>query len=157
MTTPASNSGSSTGGGKAKQAPRKAGSQRPISITAVVDCVGALASRSTSGHLYLYDTNKAGGSTGFGTEELRTKVKAGDQLLWNVLALECEAFVAIDDIVIDPDICEPERKVYPGTDVAYWTATVKKDAGGVVPYRLKFKLGTRDAPITAALSPALVG
>ncbi|MFE7525103.1 hypothetical protein ACFU7Y_05215 [Kitasatospora sp. NPDC057542] len=131
--------------------------KRPISITAVVDCVGMLASQSTHGHLYLYDTNKAGGSADLGTEELRTKVRAGDQLLWNVLALECEAFVAIDGIVIDPEVCEPVRKVYPGTDVAYWTGTVKKDATSPVPYRIRFRLGTQVEPITTTASPVLVG
>ncbi|TKA09574.1 hypothetical protein [Actinacidiphila oryziradicis] len=136
---------------------QKATPKRPISITAVVDCVGALAAQSTHGNLYLYDTNKAGGSAGFGTEELKTKVKAGDQLLWAVLALECEAFVAIEDIVIDKEVCEPVRKVYPGTDVAYWIGTVKKDGVAVVPYQIKFKLGTQVEPITTTLSPALVG
>ncbi|WP_406509077.1 hypothetical protein [Streptomyces sp. NBC_00212] len=133
------------------------GAKRPISITAVVDCVGALASHSVHGHLYLYDTNKAGGSTGFGTEELRTKVKRGDQLLWNVLALECEAFVSIDDIVIDKDVIEPERKIYPGTDVAYWIGTVKKDDVQSVPYQIRFRVGTSTDPITTTLSPALFG
>ncbi|MFE7595112.1 hypothetical protein ACFU6K_37500 [Kitasatospora sp. NPDC057512] len=131
--------------------------KRPISITAVVDCVGMLASQSTHGHLYLYDTNKAGGSADFGTEELRTKVKAGDQLLWNVLALECEAYVAIDGIEIDHEVCEPVRKVYPGTDVAYWTGTVKKDAASPVPYRIRFRLGTQVEPIITTVSPVLVG
>ncbi|MFE0100948.1 hypothetical protein [Streptomyces sp. NPDC059009] len=131
--------------------------KRPISITAVVDCVGALATGSVHGNLYLYDTNKAGGSTGFGTEQLRTRVRRGDQLLWNVLALECEAYVGIDDIVIDSEVCEPVRKVYPGTDIAYWTATVKKDDVQVVSYQIKFKLGSRDEPITTTLSQSLVG
>ncbi|CAM5366766.1 hypothetical protein AB0M94_10375 [Streptomyces xanthochromogenes] len=131
--------------------------RRPISITAVVDCVGALASHSVHGHLYLYDTNKAGGSTGFGTEELRTKVRRGDQLLWNVLALECEAFVSIDDIVIDRAVVEPERRTYPGTDVAYWIGTVKRDDILEAPYRIKFRVGTRTEPITTTLSPALFG
>ncbi|MFF4184180.1 hypothetical protein ACFYZ9_13400 [Streptomyces sp. NPDC001691] len=133
------------------------GTKRPISITAVVDCVGALASHSVHGHLYLYDTNKAGGSTGFGTEELRTKVRRGDQLLWNVLALECEAFVSIDGIVIDREVIEPERKIYPGTDVAYWIGTVKKDAVVPVPYQIRFRVGTSTDPITTTLSPALIG
>ncbi|MET8682938.1 hypothetical protein ABZ921_22005 [Streptomyces atriruber] len=135
---------------------REAAVKRPISITAVVDAVGALAAGNLNGHLYMYDTNKSGGSTGFGTEELQTKARRGDQILWNCLALECEAFVAIDDIIIDSEICEPERKVYPGTDVAYWTGTVKKDAGPIT-YQIKFKLGTRDEPITTTLSSSLVG
>jgi hypothetical protein len=29
--------------------------------------------------------------------------------------------------VIDERICEPEQKVYPGTDISYWSATVKQD------------------------------
>ncbi|MEV0319239.1 hypothetical protein ACIBKX_14395 [Streptomyces sp. NPDC050658] len=135
---------------------RESSAKRPISITAVVDCVGALAAGNMQGHLYMYDTNKSGGSAGFGTEQLRTKAKKGDQLLWNALALECEAYVAIDDIVMDSDICEPERKTYPGTDVTYWIGTLKKDATNV-PYEIKFKLGTRDEPIATTLSSSLVG
>ncbi|MEV5977445.1 hypothetical protein [Streptomyces sp. NPDC052114] len=136
---------------------RETAVKRPISITAVVDAVGALAAGNLRGHLYMYDSNKSGGSTGFGTEELQTFAKRGDQLLWNCLALECEAFVAIDGIIIDSEICEPERKVYPGTDVAYWTGTVKKADAGPITYQIKFKLGTRDEPITTTLSSAIVG
>ncbi|GAA2305375.1 hypothetical protein OKJ48_44355 [Streptomyces kunmingensis] len=131
--------------------------KRPISITAVVDCVGALATGTLHGNLYFYDTNRAGGSTGAGTEELRTRVRAGDQLLWSVLALECEAYLAIDGIEIDHDLVEPERRVYPGTDVAYWIGTVKKDTDGDLGYRVRFKVGSRDEPITTTLSPSLVG
>ncbi|MFH8489500.1 hypothetical protein [Streptomyces longisporoflavus] len=130
--------------------------RRPVSITAVVDCVGALAAGNMQGHLYMYDTNKSAGSTGFGTEELQTRARKGDQLLWNALALECEAYVAIDGIEIDSSVCVPERKVYPGTDVAYWIGTVKKDVANVT-YRMKFKLGTRDEPIATTLSSSLVG
>ncbi|MEV0253627.1 hypothetical protein AB0H82_05035 [Streptomyces sp. NPDC050732] len=140
-----------------KSKPRETAVKRPISITAVVDCVGALAAGNMDGHLYMYDTNRAGGSTGFGTEQLLTKVKRGDQLLWNCLALECEAYVSIEDIVIDREICEPVRKVYPGTDVSYWIATVKKADPGTFTYQIKFKLGTRDEPITTTLSSSLVG
>ncbi|OON80069.1 hypothetical protein [Streptomyces tsukubensis] len=137
------------------QSGQENGTKRPISISAVVDCVGALASRSMEGNLYLYDTNKAGGSTGFGTEELKTRVREGDQLVWSVLALECEAYVAIDGIVIDSAICEPERKVYPGTDVVYWTGTVKQSTEEPVPYQLQFNVGTRGTPITTTVSPVL--
>ncbi|MEV0614374.1 hypothetical protein AB0I81_13695 [Nonomuraea sp. NPDC050404] len=129
----------------------------PISITAVLDAVGALAAGTVRGQLYMYDTNKAGGSTGFGTEELRTRVRAGDRVLWNCLALECEAFVGIAGIDIDRSVIEPERQVYPGTDVAYWIGTVKKDDIDVVPYKIHFLVGTRAEPITTTLSPTLVG
>jgi hypothetical protein len=131
-------------------------SRQPISISAVVDVVGALATRSMSGNLYLLDTNRAGGSTGIGTEELRTKVQEGDQLLWTVLPLECEAYVSIDDIVIDREVCEPERKTYPGTDISYWTGTVKKGRAGDTPYQITFKVGTRTDPMTTVSSPVLI-
>jgi hypothetical protein len=133
--------------------------RHPISITAVVDVVGALATRGLSGNLYLLDTNKTGGSTGIGTEELKTKVKKGDQLLWTVLPLECEAYASIDDIMIDSAVCEVEQRTYPGTDISYWAGTVKKDIDAI-PYQISFKLGTRIEPITtasSALSPFLIG
>ena len=131
--------------------------KHPITISAVVDVVGALATGSLSGNVYLVDTNRENGSTGLGTEELRTAVRKGDELLWTVLPLECEAYVAIDDIVMDKSICAPARKVYPGTDVAYWVGTVKKEAGAATPYDIKFKLGTRIDPMTTATASYLVG
>jgi hypothetical protein len=108
------------------------------------------------GNLYLYDTKKAEGSTGFGTEELRTPAKKGDQLLWNVIALECETFVSIDGILIDEQICVPEKRVYPGTDISFWFATVLKDIPESVPYQIRFLLGSMSRPIVTAMSPALV-
>jgi hypothetical protein len=140
---------------KAKQS--EGPSIRPTSITAVVDPVAALASRSLSGNVYLYDTNKKQGSTGFGTEELRTRVRKGDQLLWNVVPLECETFVSIDSIEIDEHVCVPEKHVYPGTDISYWSGTVLKEIQGAVHYQLSFRLGTLDTPITTSAAPALVG
>jgi hypothetical protein len=132
-------------------------SARPVSIMAVVDPVAALAARTVRGNLYLYDTNKSEGSTGLGTEELRTRVRKGDRILWNALPLECETYAAISGIVIDERICEPEQKVYPGTDISYWSAIVKQDITEPVPYQLQFRLGTVTEPITTELSPALVG
>lgn len=145
---------------KAKQPEPEASTtttRRPISITAVVDPVAAMASGTLRGSVYLCDTNKNEGSTGLGTEQLRTRVRKGDQLLWNVIPLECETYTAIAGILIDRQICEPEQKVYPGTDISYWSATVKQDITEPVPYRIQFRLGTRAEPITTELSPALVG
>lgn len=130
---------------------------RPTSITAVVDPVAALASRDASGNVYLYDTRKKEGSAGFGTEGLRTRVRKGDQLLWNVVPLECETYVAIDGIEIDSQVCVPERHVYPGTDIVYWSGTVLKDVEGAVHYQISFRMGTLDTPITTSAAPALVG
>lgn len=130
--------------------------RRPITITAVIDAVGALADGNMRDHLYLYDTNMTPDSIGVGTGQLVTRAEQGDQLLWNAHPLECEAFVAIDDILIDRTICEPVEQVYPGTDITYWTATVNKTSAEPVPYQIKFKLGSRTEPITTILSPALV-
>ncbi|MBO2458500.1 hypothetical protein [Actinomadura violacea] len=129
---------------------------RPVTITAVIDPVAALASGALEGNLFLYDTNKAEGSAGFGGTDLRTRVRSGDRIIWNVVVLECETYAALDEIVIDEKVCTPERKVYPNTDIAYWTATVKRHVTEPVPYRLKFRLGTVTEPY-AVSSPALVG
>ena len=131
-------------------------STNTITITAVVDIVAALASETLSGNFYMLDTNKLNGSTGIGTENLRTVVKKGDKLIWNVFALECEAYACIDEIIIDRNYCEPERKAYDGTDFVYWAGTVKKDIK-VLAYNLKFKLGSRSEAMSALSKPCLVG
>lgn len=123
---------------------------KTITIASVVDVVGILATDSLAGQVYFMDTNKAGGSIGQGTEHLRTAVSAGDRLVWTVIFLECEAYAAIDEIIIDPEYCEPEKKVYEGTDVSYWMGTVKKEITSPVPYTVKFKVGTRDESIATA-------
>ncbi|MCD0452483.1 hypothetical protein LO762_25340 [Actinocorallia sp. API 0066] len=130
---------------------------RPLTITAVVDPVAALASGNLDENLYLYDTNRTVGSTGFGTPELRTRVRKGDVLLWNVIPLECETFVALADIDIDRRVADPVRKVYPGTDIVFFTATVKRDLTGPIGYRLSFLLGGVAEPFTPEASPLLVG
>jgi hypothetical protein len=130
---------------------------RPVTITAVVDPVAALASENLDDNLYLYDTNIAAGSTGFGTPELHSRVRKGDTLLWNVIPLECETYAALIDVEIDPRIAEPTREVYPGTDIAFWTAEVKQDLTEPIPYRLSFLLGTVSTPFTPNARPALAG
>jgi hypothetical protein len=92
----------------------------------VIDVVGALATDSLDGQVYFMDTNKTEGSTGQGTDILRTVVSDGYRLVWTVIFLEREAYAAIDEIIIDPEYCEVEKKVYEGTDVSYWVGTVKK-------------------------------
>ena len=88
------------------------------------------------------DNNQANGSIGQGTEQLITAVANGDKVVWFVQPLECEAYADIDDIVIDKEYCEPEKKTYEGTDVSYWEGFIKKDVA-MIPYSVKFKVGTR--------------
>ncbi len=129
---------------------------KTITIATVIDVVGALATDSLSGQIYLMDSNKVNGSTAQGTEHLKTVVEKGDKLVWIVGPLECEAYAAIDDIIIDKDCCEVEKKTYEGTDISYWSGTVKKDVT-LTPYSMKFKVGTRDEPIATASTLSLVG
>ncbi|MDJ0511022.1 MAG: hypothetical protein QNJ64_17465 [Crocosphaera sp.] len=129
---------------------------KTTTIASVIDVVGALATDSLSGQVYFMDTNKAGGSQNQGTENLRTVVKKGDRLVWTVIFLECEAYAAIDDIIIDKDCCEPKKEFYEGTDVSYWVGTVKKDVT-ITPYSVKFKVGTRAEPIETESSLFLIG
>ena len=128
---------------------------RTITITAVVDTVGALATEALSGNFYLLDTNRSQGSTGLGTEHLKTMVVPGDRLVWTTLALECEAYVAIDEIHIDPEFCEPKKEFHPSSDISYWVATVKK-ISVALPYQISFRLGTRLMPMTTDATPALI-
>lgn len=128
-----------------------------ISIAAAVDCVGSLATRSLSGNLYLFDTNKYAGSTGLGSEELQTRVNKGDRILWTAFGLECETYVGIASISIEKDVCEPELQFYPGTDVSYWSGTVKRNLTEPVPYQVALTIGARKQPMVAPKSPALVG
>lgn len=129
---------------------------KTITIASVIDVVGGLATDSLEGQVYCMDTNKANGSSEQGTDHLRTMVRKGDRLVWTVIFLECEAYAAIDEIVIDNDFCEPEQKFYDGTDVSYWTAVIKKNITSV-PYSIKFKIGTRAEPLATASTLSLCG
>ncbi len=129
---------------------------KTITIASVVDVVGALATDSLRGQVYFMDTNKANGSQEQGTENLKTVVSNGDRLVWTVIFLECEAYAEIDEIIIDPSVCEPKKEIYEGTDVSYWVGIVKKDVT-YVPYSIKFKLGTRAEPLATEPSLSLVG
>lgn len=129
---------------------------KTITIISLVDVVGALASGTIGGNLYLLDNNRLGGSSGEGTEVLKTMVNEGDQLVWTVMSLEPEAYASIDGILIDSDYCEPEQKTYEGSDVTYWVGKVKKKLQ-TVPYKLKVAVGTRPEPLVTPNSAALVG
>lgn len=127
--------------------------RRPISISAVVDVVGTLAGGGLDGNLHLLDTR---GSTTARGEPLRTRVERGDRLHWTVIPLECEAYAAIDGILIDPDVCAVERRTYPGTDISYWAGTVLRD-DATVPYHLRLRVGGGAEPFTTASALLLAG
>jgi hypothetical protein len=121
-----------------------------INIMSVVDAVSALADGALDQSIYLYDTNKANGSTGLGTGYLETKVNLGDTLIWNIIAIEPEAFVDIESIDIDTAYCNPQKRYYPGTDVAYWIGQVQKPLSEL-PYQVHYKVSTREGTFTWSL------
>jgi hypothetical protein len=135
-------------------------SANQVRIIVVVDVVGALATDTLDGAVWLVDSNKTGGSTNEGTGQLKTTVRKGDQLIWTTMSLECEAFAAIEAIEIDPDVCEVTRGVYEGTDISYWLGKIKSDPGeSVVPYNVLFKLGSRTGTVSLSGTnrPAITG
>jgi hypothetical protein len=130
--------------------------EKTTTITSVIDVVGALATDSLDGQVYFMDTNKENGSKEQGTDQLKTMVSKGDRLVWIITPLECEAYAAIEDITIDISYCKPERNFYDGTNISYWVGTVKKNVS-LLPYSIKFKVGTRDEPIATTSSLCLIG
>jgi hypothetical protein len=127
-----------------------------ITIKAVVDTVAALASDDLAGQVYLMDNNRLNGSTHEGTEVLKTAVKNGDEIIWVVALLECEASVRITRIDIDKEFCEPKPNVYEGTNVTYWLGVIKKDLDGDVPYNLGFHLASKTEEMIMPSSPCLI-
>lgn len=135
-------------------------SAKLIRIVVVLDVVGALATETLDGSIWLVDSHKSSGSTDEGTARLKTAVKKHDVLLWTAMPLEVEAFAAIDAIQIDPQVCSVVQKVYPSTNIRYWEGTILKDVGkAIVPYNLVIRLGSRQTGIAlpGADLPGLIG
>jgi hypothetical protein len=121
-----------------------------ISILLVVDVVGALSSGALDGNIYLFDSNRRNGSTGEGTQELTTKLHAAKgevAVLWNIISLDPEAFVSISNIQTDSKYMDAVSHTYEGSDVEYWTGTVKKDFRSLC-CRFFIKLGSCDTEFT---------
>ena len=129
---------------------------RTITITVAVDVAGALAAETLTDNLYLFDDNRANGSTDLGTGVLKTRVEEGDRLLWLPLPFEPEVFASIHDIEIEERYCEPQRRTYPGSHVVYWEGVVKQDLE-IAPYRLTIALGDPPGLLSAAETPSLIG
>ena len=126
-----------------------------VTIKLMVDVVGALESGSLSGNLFAFDTHRRLGSQGIGTDALQTAVARGTRIMWVIAPLECEAFVSLEDIVIDRAVCEPELNSYPGSSVTYWIGTVKK-AAPLTSYDLVFSLGSHGRSMVHPARLALI-
>ncbi len=128
-----------------------------ITIVTVLDVVGALAQGALSENFYLFDDNRINGSTGQGTEELKTSVREEDWVVWTSQTLECEAFAQITAVLIDSAYCKPTQHTYPGTDITYWKGRIKAPKGQIMPYSLRFKVGRRVQEMSTSGSSCLVG
>ncbi|GGH67267.1 hypothetical protein HNQ91_001691 [Filimonas zeae] len=129
---------------------------RTITILSLIDVVGALASDSMQKNLYLFDDNKSNGSTNLGTGVLKTKVQAGDKLIWTLMALEPEAYAQLYKIEMDSTVCKLEQKKYPQSDVIYWEGHVLKEVTST-PYKITFEVGTQKQQIETLDLPSLIG
>ncbi len=120
---------------------------KTISILCVVNTVSALSQNTLCDSIYFIDDNKLNGSINQGTEFLQTKVKKGDTIIWTVMSLEGEAFVAIDNISINNEYCEVTKKSFDETEVTYWIGTIKKDIPEELSYKLALLLGDKKEPM----------
>ncbi len=114
---------------------------RTIQITLVLDSVSALARNTLTDNLYLFDSNRANGSTGLGTAGLSTAVREGDILIWFLAGLEVETYQVIKSITGDAaTLVNPVEKVLYGTP--YWEGTVGPGSGSHA-YSLELKVESR--------------
>jgi hypothetical protein len=118
---------------------------KTIAILVALDTIGILASNTLKGNIYLFDNNKLMGSSGEGSENLKTKItfKQNEEvsLVWNVMSLECESFASISQIVADEKYIKIERLRYPSSDVVYWKGSKIKQFD-YLKYKLSITVGT---------------
>lgn len=121
--------------------------EKIITIIVAVDVIGVLANDTLKGNLYLFDNNKANGSSNEGTDDLKTKVtfkpKEEITLLWNVMPLEPESFACISQIATNKEYLKIEEETYPDSDVSYWKGTIIKQFEQLG-YNLSLKVGNRN-------------
>lgn len=145
---------------KPKPTPAPGPVRQATNVMALVDVVGALGSGTLARSLFLFDNNRAAGSTGHGTGSLSTVAQEDDVVVWTTMALECEAFARLQLVEIDSAYAEYvalDAGAFSETPEVYWLATILKPlpADGV-PYRLSYRLGSADAPYRAVLESRLV-
>ena len=126
-----------------------------INVKTIIDVAGALEDNTLKGNYYLYDDNRRGGSLHQGTQKLATAVKKGDQIVWTVTSMECEAYADITAISLPSDICEVKRYTYEGTAIAYWLGTVK-EAVDTLHYSITLNVGAPSFTMTSDNGPRLI-
>ncbi|WP_298510381.1 hypothetical protein [uncultured Kordia sp.] len=113
-----------------------------VNIKALVDVVAVLSNDQLEGNVYILDTNKLKGSSKEGTIYLETAVEKNDIILWSTYGLEVESYVKICDIQVNETyLSKPTEEYYQGTNIQYWTSTVKKVPTQNIPYSIHFEVG----------------
>lgn len=128
---------------------------RQITIRLVVDVVSVLETESLTRHLFMFDNNRLHGSIDQNTSHLATAVAPGDQIIWSVVPIECEAYAALSAVDVPAEFVEVTKNTYPGTNVSYWTGVVKKPVGDLS-YGLTFELGTRTNTVSTDRTSRLI-
>ena len=126
-----------------------------INVKSIIDVVGALEDNTLKENFYLYDDNRRNGSKFQGSHQLATAVKKGDQIVWTLTPMECEAYAEITEINLPPEVCEVKRYTYDGTAIAYWLGTVK-EAVDNQPYSITLKVGNHSVSMTCEDGPRLI-
>lgn len=128
---------------------------RTISVMAVVDVVGLLASDTLDGNIYLFDNNRKNGSENEGTGHLKTRFASDGgrgkiTVLWNVMSIEPEAYITITKIEADSPHLKVSNECYKGSDIVFWKGIVDKKFKKST-YRLFIKAGNREKEYTCEL------
>ena len=81
-----------------------------IEVLIVVDAADAVSHGDLQNNVYLVDTNKYVGSSGEGTNELRTKCQDGQIIRWRVTPISEDNKVSITQFsgqIINEHVCQP--------------------------------------------------
>jgi hypothetical protein len=95
-----------------------------INIMAFVDVIGALATGTLTGNIFMTDNSRAGHTTGRGTATLSSAVTNGQVINWHVVPVDVQTSVEIVSITFqDPSPCALLRK-YGAPSGDYWAGYV---------------------------------
>lgn len=128
---------------------------KTILVMVVVDVVGLLADDTLDGNIYLFDNNRRNGSENEGTGQLKirfaTEEKDADiTIVWNVMSIEPEAYVAISNLEADSPYLTVSKEYYKSSDIAFWKCEVEKEFEKSA-YQLSVKAGNREKEYTCEL------
>lgn len=127
-----------------------------INIMAFVDVIGALATGTLTGNIFMTDNSRAGHTTGRGTATLSSAVTNGQVINWHVVPVDVQTSVEIVSITFqDQSPCALLRK-YGAPSGDYWAGYVgilnstDQMAPGLYSYVMKLDMGrkvmTMDVP-----------